>query len=109
MEQGSNDVERLEHNLVAAVRAHPDLSAAGIEFMFFQIRNSEEIPALVMAAAKDPSRFQEVLMLCRERRVGAKDPSGWEGQIENVTEGVRDSSDGCQGCPVRRRTGPKLT
>ena len=91
-EQRSKDVERLERNLVATIRARPDLSAvdaAGIEFMFFDILKPEEMPALAGAVANNPSWFQEALMLCMERRDGEKDPRAWEERKENAPEGLR--------------------
>lgn len=57
----SNDVEPLVHNLVAAMRCRPDLSAAdaaGIEFMIFDILNPGERPGLAQAVANDPALLQ---------------------------------------------------
>ena len=91
-EQKSNCFERLEHNLIAALRARPDLSAAdaaAIEFMFFDILRPDEMPVLAKAVASDPSWFQEALILCMERRDGEKDPPAWEERKENAPEGLR--------------------
>ena len=91
-EQKSNHVERLEHNLVADIRARPDLSdadAAGIEFMFFDILTPEEMPALAKAVATDPSWFKEALMLCMARRDHGEDPPEWQERKENAPEGLR--------------------
>ena len=66
-----------EKELVEAIRKRPDLSltdAAGIEFMFFDMLESEEMPALATAVASDASWLQEALMLCMRRRDHAEDP-----------------------------------
>ena len=49
-----------EKKLVTAIRQRPDLSpadAAGIEFMFFDVLEADEMPALAKAVASDPSWF----------------------------------------------------
>ena len=86
-EQNSNDFEHWEHKLVAEIRDRPDLSsadAASIEFMFFDILEPDEMPALAKVVASDPSWFQEALMLCTERRDGEKDHHKWNGLQERA-------------------------
>ena len=61
------NLDYLDNELVTAIRKRPDLSpddVAGIEFMFFDVLEADEMPALAKAVASDPSWLQEALMLC---------------------------------------------
>ena len=77
----------LEKGLVTAIRKRPDLSpadAAGIEFMFFDRLEPDEMSTLAKAVATDPSWLQKALMLCTRRRDRADDPPEWTERGENV-------------------------
>ena len=81
-----------EEELVTAIRKRPDLSpddVAGIEFMFFDVLEADEMPALAKAVASDPSWFQEALMLCRRRRDHAEDPPEWTERRKSAPEWLR--------------------
>ena len=81
-----------EEELVTAIRNRPDLSpadAAGIEFIFFDMLEPGEMPALAKAVASDPSWFQEALMLCMRRRDHAEDPPKWKERQKNAPEPLR--------------------
>ena len=79
------NLDYLDNELVSAIRKRPDLSpddAAGIEFMFFDVLEADEMPALAKAAATDPSWLGTALMLCTRRRDHAEDPPEWTGRNE---------------------------
>ena len=81
-----------EKELVTAIRKRPDLSpadAASIEFMFFDMLEPGEMPALAKAVASDPSWLQEALMLCMQRRDHGEDPPEWTERKENAPEWLR--------------------
>ena len=81
-----------EKELITAIRKRPDLSpddAAGMEFMFFDVLEADEMPALAKAVASDPSWFQEALMLCWRRRDHADDPPKWKERAESAPEWLR--------------------
>ena len=78
--------------LITAIRQRPDLNpadAAGIEFMFFDVLEADEMPALARAVASDPSWFQEALMLCMRREDHAEDPPEWTERRERAHDRVR--------------------
>ena len=81
-----------EKKLITAIRQRPDLSpadASGIEFMFFDVLEADEMPALAKAVASDPSWFQEALMLCMRREDHAEDPPEWTERRERAHDRVR--------------------
>ena len=81
-----------EKELISAIRKRPDLSpddAAGMEFMFFDVLEADEMPALAKAVASDPSWFQEALMLCWCRQDHAEDPPEWTERTESAPEWMR--------------------
>lgn len=81
-----------EEELVTAIRKRPDVSpadVAGIEFMFFEMLDPGEMPALAKAVASDPSWFQMALMLCMRRQDHAEDPPEWRDRTENAPEPLR--------------------
>ena len=81
-----------EKELVTAIRKRPDLNpddAAGMEFMFFDVLEADEMPALAKAVANDPSWLQEALMLCWCRQDHAEDPPEWTERTENAPEWLR--------------------
>ena len=91
-EQHLGNLDYFVETLIAAIRDRPDLSsadAARIEFMFFDILKSDEMPALAKAVASDPSWFKESLMLWTKRRDHANDPPEWKERRENASEGLR--------------------
>ena len=81
-----------EKELVTAIRKRPDLSpddAAGMEFMFFDVLEADEMPALAEAVARDPSWLREALMMCWRRRDHADDPPEWKERAESAPEWLR--------------------
>ena len=79
-QSAEQNLDDLDNELVTAIRKRPDLSpddAAGIEFMFFDVLEADEMPALAKAVASNPSWLQEALMLCMRRRDHAEDPPEW--------------------------------
>ena len=81
-----------EKELVEEIRKRPDLSpvdAVGIEFMFFDMLEPDEMPALAKAVASNPLWLQEALMLCMRRRDHGEDPSEWTERRENASEPLR--------------------
>ena len=86
------NLDYMDNELVTAIRKRPDLSpndVAGIEFMFFDVLEADEMPALAKAVASDPSWFQEALMLCRRRRDHAEDPPEWTERRKSAPEWLR--------------------
>ena len=81
-----------DKELVTAIRKRPDLSpaeAAGIEFVFFDRLEPDDMSALAKAVATDPSWFQEALMLCMRRRDHAEDPPDWTERRKNAPDWLR--------------------
>ena len=81
-----------EKKLVEEIRKRPDLSpvdAVGIEFMFFDMLEPDEMPALAKAVASNPSWLQEALMLCMRRRDHGEDPPEWTERRENASKPLR--------------------
>ena len=81
-----------EEELVTAIRKRPDLSpddAASIEFMFFDMLEPDEMPALAKAVSNDPSWLQEALMLCMRRRDHDEDSPEWTKRRESAPELLR--------------------
>ena len=115
------DLDYLDNELVTAIRKRPDISpddVASIEFMFFDVLEADEMPALAKAVASDPSWLQEALMLCGRRRDHGKDPPRMGGAKE---ECPRKATETCLSAlrvvakapwydieRLRRRTGPCL-
>ena len=86
------NLDDLDNELVTAIRKRPDLSpddAAGIEFMFFDVLEADEMPALAKAVASNPSWFRESLMLCMGREDHAEDPPEWTERRERAPEWLR--------------------
>ena len=86
------NLDYLDNELITAIRKRPDLSpddVAGIEFMFFDVLEADEMPALAKAVASNPSWLQEALMLCMRRQDDAEDPPGWAERTKSAPEWLR--------------------
>ena len=86
------NLDYFENELVTAIRKRPDLNpddAGGIEFMFFDVLEADEMPALAKAVASDPSWLQVALMLCWRRQDHAEDPPEWTERRKSAPEWLR--------------------
>ena len=84
------NLDYLDNELVTAIRKRPDMSpddVAGIEFMFFDVLEADEMPALAKAVASDPSWLGTALMLCTRRRDHAEDPPEWTERGKSARKG----------------------